>query len=104
VTKLWQVKTGTIDNFGIEADSPMEAATQVFEKLYNKSKEFSEEPSGLYNVGVITECIDVHGYKKDPDNNTFYVLTSKVFANAGLHNFCKNMEEMEELEDEEEGL
>ena len=107
MTKRWQVKTGTIDIIGVEADSPMEAATKVFEQLHNDSKVdplFGEE-SRLYNVGLITECIDIDRYKINPEENIFYVLTSKVFANAGLHNFCKDMEEIERMkEDEEEGL
>ena len=102
--KRWQVKTGTIDIVGVEADSPMEAATKVVEQLHQDSKVdplFGEE-NRLYNVGLITECIDIDRYKKDPENNIFYVLTSKVFANAGLHTFCNDMEEIERMEEDEE--
>jgi len=90
VTKRWRVKTGTIDVVGVEADSPMEAATKVFDQLKEDTKIESE--NRLFNIGMITECSDLDRYRKDPENNIFYVLTSKVLANAGLHSLCKDME------------
>lgn len=104
MTKRWQVKTGSIDIIGVEADSPMEAATLVFEHLNKEKDSYYNEDNRLYNVGMIVECVDMDNYKKDPENNIFYVLTSKVFANAGLHHFCKDMEHIERMEDEEEGV
>jgi len=103
VNRRWRVKTGTIDVVGVEADSPMEAATKVFDQLKEDSK--IEIENRLYNIGVITECIDLDRYKKQPENNIFYVLTSKVLANAGLHSLCKDMEQfMKEVDDEEKRL
>lgn len=106
VTRRWQVKTGSIDVIGVEADSPMEAATVLFEQLNDDSKinTFYGEDNRLYNVGMLVECIDMDRYKKDPENNTFFLLTSQVFANAGLHHFCKDMELIEKVQDEEERL
>jgi len=101
VTRRWQVKTGSINVIGVSADSPMEAATLVFEQLHEDSKIESE--NRLYNIGVIVECIDIEGVKTDPENNTFYVLSSKVLANAGLHNLSRDAEEIiKELMSEEE--
>lgn len=103
VKKRWRVKTGTIDVVGVEADSPMEAATLVFDQLKEDAKVESE--NRLYNIGIIIECIDMDRYKQDPDNNIFYVLSSKVLANAGLHSLSKQMEEfMEDFEDEEKRI
>jgi len=100
VIKRWQVKTGSIDVVGVKADSPMEAATLVFEQLYEDSKIESE--NRLYNIGVIVECIDMDRVKIDPENNIFYVLSSKVLANAGLHSLCVEAETiLEEIMDEE---
>ena len=81
----------------------MEAATKVFDQLKEDSKIESE--NRLFNIGIITECSDIERCRKDPENNIFYVLTSKVLANAGLHSLCKDMETfMKGLEDEEERL
>lgn len=104
--RRWQIKTGSIDVIGVEAETPMEAATTLFEQLNDDSKinTFYGENNRLYNVGMIVECIDMDNYKKDPENNTFFVLTSKVFANAGLHHFCHDMEEIERMLDEEERI
>lgn len=103
MTKRWRVKTGTIDVVGVEADSPMEAATKVFDQLKEDAK--VEPENRLYNIGILIECIDMDRYKKDPDNNIFYVLSSKVLANAGLHQLCNDMEAfMKEYEDEEKRL
>ena len=97
--KRWRVKTGTIDVVEVSAETPMEAATKVFDQLKEDAK--IEPENRLYNIGVITECIDLDRYKTDPDNNIFYVLTSKVLANAGLHHLCRDMESfMKEIEDE----
>lgn len=99
--RRWQVKTGSIDIVGVEADSAMEAATLVFEQLHEDSKIESE--NRLYNIGVLVECIDMEGVKTDPENNIFYVLSSIVLANAGLHNLCKDAEYiLKELMNEEE--
>ena len=101
--RRWRVKTGSIDVVGVEAESPMEAATKVFDQLKEDAKIESE--NRLYNIGIVIECIDMDRYKKDPDNNIFYVLSSKVLANAGLHSLCNDMEKfMKEYEDEEERL
>lgn len=101
--KRWRVKTGSIDVVGVEADTPMEAATQVFDQLKEDAKIESE--NRLYNLGIITECSDIDKCRKDPGNNIFYVLTSKVLANAGLHSLCKDMEKfMEDYIDEEKRL
>lgn len=106
MTKRWQIKSGSINIIGVEADSPMEAATRVFEQLNDESIITSTygEQTRLHNVGLIVECIDIDRYKDDPDNNIFFVLTSKVFANAGLHHLCQDMEEIERMQDEEEGI
>lgn len=101
VIKRWQVKTGSIDVVGVQADSPMEAATLVFEQLHEDSKIESE--NRLYNIGIIVECIDLDNVRQDPDNNTYYVLSSKVLANAGLHNLSRDAETIiQEIMDEEE--
>lgn len=97
VTKRWRVKTGSIDIVGVEADSPMEAATQVFDLLNEESK--IEPENRLYNIGLIVECVDIDRVKQDPDNNTFYVLSSLVLANAGLHNLSKELQELEKLDE-----
>lgn len=103
VKRRWRVKTGTIDVIGVEADSPMEAATMVFDQLKEDAK--IETENRLYNIGIIIECTDIDLYKQDPDNNTFYVLSSKVLANAGLHSLSQQMEEfMEDFEDEEKRI
>ena len=102
--KRWRVKTGTINIVGVEADSPMEAATQVFEQLNQDSKIESE--NRLYNIGMIIECIDIDRYKQEPEDNTFYVLSSTVLANAGIHHLCRDLEAIEKgnIYDEEEEL
>ena len=103
VTKRWRVKTGTIDIVGVEADNPMEAATKVFDQLKEDAK--IETENRLFRIGVIIECSDIDRCRQDPTNNTFYVLSSKVLANAGLHSLCKDMETfMKENIDEEERL
>jgi len=103
VTKRWQVRTGSIDVVGVEAESPMEAAIKVFDQLKEDAK--IETENRLFRIGVIIECRDMDRYRKDPENNTFYVLSSKVLANAGLHSLCNDMEKfMKEYSDEEERL
>jgi len=97
VIKRWRVKTGSIDIVGVEADSPMEAATKVFELLHEESK--IEPENRLYNIGLIVECLDIDKVKKDPDNNTFYVLSSLVLANAGIHELSKELQELEKLDE-----
>lgn len=97
--KRWRVKTGTIDVVGVEAETPMEAATKVFDQLKEDAK--IEPENRLFNIGVITECSDLEGCRKDPNRFTYYVLTSKVLANAGLHKLCHDMESfMKEYENE----
>jgi len=107
VSNRYKVVSGKIEVVGVEADSPMEAATKVFEEIY---KEFKvEKVNRLLNVGILTEILDLDKYRKDPDNHTFFVLTSIALANAGLHNFSKELikaeqQIKEELTSEEEGL
>ena len=55
--KRWRVKTGSIDVVGVKADTPMEAATKVFDQLKEDSKIESE--NRLFNIGIITECSDI---------------------------------------------
>lgn len=91
--RRWRVKTGTIDIIGVDAESPMEAATKAFEIVHKEGK--IERYNRMHNIGLLTECTDIDNYKKDPDNNIFYVLSSKVLANAGLHNISKELEFLE---------
>jgi len=93
VKRRWRVKTGSIDVVGVVADIPMEAATMVFDQLKKDAK--IEAENRLYNIGSIIECSDLDRYKHDPENNIFYVSSSKVLANAGLHSLSKQMEEFE---------
>jgi len=103
VIKHWRVKTGTIDITGVNAETPMEAATLVFDMLRQDAKIESE--NRLYNIGMIVECIDVEKYKEDPNKNTFYVLSSKVLANAGLYSLAKDMDDfIKEYCNEKKGL
>lgn len=86
----WKVTTGSIDIIGVEAETPMEAATKVFETIHKEGK--IEKYNRIYNIGLVTECTDIDNYKKDPNNNIFYVLSSKVLANAGLHSISRELE------------
>ena len=86
MTKRWQVRTGSIDVVGVEAESPMEAATKVFDQLKEDAK--IETENRLFRIGVIIECRDMDRYRKDPENNTFYVLSSKVLSAENLLISC----------------
>ena len=96
MNKQWRVKTGTIDIINVEAETPMEAATLVVEQLHQDSK--IESVNRLYNVGLLIECSDMKHARQDPDNHTFYVLASQVFANAGLHSLSRELEKLEKVD------
>jgi len=93
-TKLWKIRTGTIDVVGVTAESPMEAATLVFDQIKNEAK-IDREDTRLFRIGLLTECTDMNLYKKNKAAATFYVLTSKVLANAGLHALSKQLSQIE---------
>lgn len=101
--KHWQVKTGSIDITGVQAETPIEAATRVFDMLREDAK--IEAENRLYNIGMIVECIDLQEARKDPENNTFYILSSNVLANAGLYTLAKEMDDyVKEYMNEEKRL
>lgn len=97
MTKQWRVKSGTVDIINVEAETPMEAATLVFEQLHQDSK--IEAENRLYNIGLLVECSDMKHARKDPENYTFYVLSSQALANAGLHKLSKQLEQFERVEE-----
>jgi hypothetical protein len=74
--KTWEITSGDLDHVEIEAESAMEAATQVVEG-YSKHVDF--------DLGFIIECRDVEMCKTSPEDGTYFVLSSTVLANAGMH-------------------
>jgi len=74
--KTWEITSGDLDHVEIEADNAMEAATQVVEE-YSKHADF--------DLGFIMECRDVEMCKTSPEDGTYFVLSSTVLANAGMH-------------------
>lgn len=92
--KAWRVRTGSIDVVGVTAEDATEAATLVFDQI-KREYENDKNDSRLFRIGLITECIDIELYNKSKDDATYYVLTSKILANSGLHALSKQMQQVE---------
>lgn len=91
---MWRVRTGSIDVVGVTAEDPTEAATLVFDQI-KREHDHDEGDSRLFKIGLITECIDLELYPNNKEDATFYVLTSKILANSGLHALSKQMQQVE---------
>ena len=98
--KKWSVKTGSIDIVGVSAENPSEAATLVFEQIKEESK-IDTYDNRIFRIGLVTECIELNKSKKIKDA-TYYVLTSKILANAVLHQLSKQMEDIEKKLDKKD--